>query len=435
MVSGGRHPDLSIVIPAYRTGRALDLTLRALAKPAAGPETFEVIVVDDGSEEPLRPVADAHQHLPATYIRLARNSGRAAARNTGADQARGKRLLFLDSDSWPLPGLVRAHATHGDGDRDASALIGSRIDPGWRLLADATACPAAAKLVEAHEDDLRHLGGGEAGAITFMGQRAPWLYCYTNNLSVPTSTFTELGGFDEAFTNWGFEDVEFGYRLFLSRNRSGGFAYRPDIRCMHIPQFRNQRATGRASMRSIRYMKRKHPCFDVELVGTDVNPRVASKIRYYEDVLTGIRRAGLGLSAADVSRLLPEAAQQNVLWIGAGLGLAHDGQSQIDHLRDPSARNLHLLGVDTPFDGQQFEAVINVDLWRFLTPQDLSLAIIEGLRIGRQLLLVASARIRYGDDGLALADLDYFAEAYGFPDRIQTISAGPDGRVLRVTAE
>jgi glycosyltransferase involved in cell wall biosynthesis len=434
-MSGARCPDLSIVIPAYRAERALDMTLRALANTETGPETFDVIVVDDGSEEPLRPVVDAYQQIQASYIRLAKNSGRAAARNAGASQARGKRLLFLDSDTYPLKGFVRGHATFGTGGREASALLGRRIDPGWRRLAEAVAGRNATEVVEAHEDDLRHLGGGEAGAINFMRHRAPWLYCYTNNLSVTRSTFTELGGFDEAFTDWGFEDVEFGYRLFLSRNRIGGFEYRPDITCMHLPQFRNQRAIGRASMRSIRYMKQKHPCFDVELVGTDVYPRVESKIRYYEDIFTGIRRVGLGLSAAGVTRLLPEAGQQKALWIGAGLGIADEGQPQMDHMRDASGQNLHLLGIDTPFDEQQFEAVINVDLWRSLTPQDLSLAITEGLRIGKQLLLVASARMQYSRNGLGMADLDYFADAYGFAHQIRTIKVGPDGRVLHITAQ
>jgi glycosyltransferase involved in cell wall biosynthesis len=431
-VSGARYPDLSIIIPAYRTGRALGMTLRALANTETGPDTFDVIVVDDGSEESLRPVVDAYQQIPASYIRLARNSGRAVARNIGASQARGKRLLFLDSDSIPLKGLVHGHATFGVDDHEGRVLLGSRINPGWRLLADAVASGEAQGAVAAHEDDFRHLGGGEAAAVDFMRHRAPWLYCYTLNLSVPRNTFAELNGFDEAFTGWGFEDTEFGYRFFESRHRNGGFDYRPDIICMHVPHFRNPRATGRESRQSIRYMKRKHPNFDIELVGTDVNPRVESKIRYYEDMLAGVRRAGLGLSATDVMRLLPDLGPQNVLWIGAGLGIADEGQSQIDHMRDASDHNLHLLGIDTPFDQREFEAVINVDLWRFLTPEDLSLAIIEGLRIGKQLLLVASARIRYSENGFGMADLDYFVEAYGFPHHIQTMKTGLDGKVLHV---
>ena len=429
-----RYPDLSIVIPAYGRKRALDMSLRALAGTDPGPRTFEVIVVDDGSKESLRPVVDAYQQIPASFIRLARNSGRAAARNIGASQARGKRLLFLDGDSIPLKGMVHGHATFGVDDHEGRVLLGSRINPGWALLADAVACGEAQAPVAAHENDFRHLGGGEAAAVDFMRHRAPWLYCYTLNLSVPRNSFTELNGFDEAFTGWGFEDTEFGYRFFASRHRNGGFDYRPDIICMHLPHFRNPRVTGSESRQSIRYMKRKHPNFDIELVGTDVNPRVESKIRYYEDMFAGVRRAGLGLGATDVMRLLPDVGPQKVLWIGAGLGIDEEGQWQLDHARPAGRHNLHLLGIDTPFREQEFDVIINVDLWRFLTPEDLSYAIIEGLRVGKRLLLVASSHIRYSGAGLGIADLDYFTEAYGSSHRLQTVKADPEVRVMEVAA-
>jgi glycosyltransferase involved in cell wall biosynthesis len=432
-MSGRRYPDLSIVIPVYRAGQALDMMLRALASTETGPATFEVIVVDDGSEESLRPIVDAYQQIPASYVRLAKNSGRAAARNIGAGQARGKRLLFLDGDSIPLKGLVHGHATFGVDDGESRVLLGSRINPGWGLLASALAAGQAQGEVAAHEDDFRHLGGGAAAAVGFMRHRAPWLYCYTLNLSVPRDTFSELNGFDEAFTGWGFEDTEFGYRFFESRHRDGGFEYRPDLLCMHLPHFRNPAATGRESRQSIRYMKRKHPKFDIELVGTDVNPRVESKIRYYEDMLAGVRRTGLGLHATDVMELLPDTESQNVLWIGAGLGI-EEGKWQLDHARPAGRRNLHLLGVDTPFKEREFDGVVNVDLWRFLTPQDLSSAIIEGLRIGKRLMLVASSHVRYGGTGLGIADLDYFTEAFGFPHRIETGKASLNGKVLHITA-
>ena len=391
-------------------------------------------MVDDGSKESLRPVAEAYQQLPVSFIRLARNSGRAAARNIGASQARGKRLLFLDGDSIPLKGLVNGHVTFGADDHEGRVLLGSRINPGWGLLANAVACGEAQKPIAAHEDDFRHLGGGEATAVDFMRHRAPWLYCYTLNLSVPRNTFTELNGFDEAFTGWGFEDTEFGYRFFESRHRNGGFDYRPDITCMHLPHFRNPRATGRESRQSLRYMKRKHPHFDIELVGTDVNPRVESKIRYYEAMLSGVRQAGLGLSATDVLRLVPDVGSRKVLWIGAGLEIDAEDRWQLDHARRAGRHNLHLLGVDTPFSEQEFDVVINVDLWRFLTPEDLSYAIIEGLRVGKQLLLVASSHIRYSGAGLGMADLDYFTEAYGSPHPLHTIKAEPGARVMQVTA-
>jgi glycosyltransferase involved in cell wall biosynthesis len=435
MVAAMRYPHLSIVIPVYDSGRALDRTLRALASTEPGPSMFEVIVADDGSREPLGSVVDAYrQQIPINYVRLAKNSGRATARNAGASRARGRRLLFLDCDSVPLKGLVHGHATFGIDDHERRVLLGSRIDPGWKALEDSAAYSESPSAVAPHEDDLRHVYSFEARAGNITGHRTPYMFCFTHNLSVPRDAFVELGGFDESFVQWGWEDVEFGYRFFLSWHRTGGFDYRPDIICMHLPHFHGARLTEIISTPNVRYLKKKHPYFDLELLGTAPDARVESKVRYYEGILAKIRLAGLGLSAADVTRLLPETGQQNALWIGAGLGIDGEDRWQLDHGRDAQARNLHLLGVDTPFDEGAFDTVVNVDLWRFLTPQDLSLAIVESLRISKRLLLVASADLRCNDGALRIVDLDYFAEAYGSPNRIFNIKTVPGGAVIYVSA-
>jgi glycosyltransferase involved in cell wall biosynthesis len=427
-VTGMRSPDLSIVIPAYGSGRALDTTLRALVRTEPGPSTFDVIVVDDGSQESLKPVVDACQAIPASYVRLPRNSGRSAARNAGAARATGRRLLFLDCDSIPLKGLVHGHATAG-----GEALLGCRIDPGWEVMEDTVAGSEPPRTVPAHEDDHRHIYGMDPLVNGFAEHRAPWLYCYSHNLSVPRQTFTELGGFDEAFVEWGWEDVEFGYRLFLSRQRAGGFEYRPDIICMHLPHFHFDWAAGLHSP-NFRYLKQKHPYLDTELLGSALEPEVESKIRHYEELFDRMGRARLGLRAADVVRLVPEIGPQKVLWIGSGLGVDGEDQWQLDHGREAGRRNLHLLGVDTPFGEREFETVVNVDLWRFLTPADLSLAIGESLRIGGRLLLFASDQLRYGTGALRIEHLDYLAEAYGSHDRALKISTVPGGAVVEITA-
>jgi glycosyl transferase family 7 (putative galactosyltransferase) len=59
----------------------------------------------------------------------------------------------------------------------------------------------------------------------------PWLFFWGGNSSLPLLLARELGGFDEAFKNWGFEDVELGYRLwkrrvpFTLRREACGFHY------------------------------------------------------------------------------------------------------------------------------------------------------------------------------------------------------------------
>ncbi len=101
-------PELSVVIPAF--GRQAELT-RAVRSALAQDVDLDVVIVDDGSPEPLR--ADTER---TSIVRLEANRGAAAARNAGVAAARGAWIAFLDSDDvWPA-GSLRARV---DAARDA----------------------------------------------------------------------------------------------------------------------------------------------------------------------------------------------------------------------------------------------------------------------------------------------------------------------------
>jgi GT2 family glycosyltransferase len=87
----------SVIVPIYNGEETLEECLAALFRQSAPQEGYEVIVVDDGSTDGTAAVASA------TLARLLRqpHSGRAAARNLGAGQAKGAILLFTDADCAP----------------------------------------------------------------------------------------------------------------------------------------------------------------------------------------------------------------------------------------------------------------------------------------------------------------------------------------------
>ena len=79
---------LSIIIPTYNRPKLLPRAVNsALAQTI---DSFEVIVVDDGSEEPV----DLPEHPLLRIVRLPENKGISTARNVGAKAARGH---------WDLP--------------------------------------------------------------------------------------------------------------------------------------------------------------------------------------------------------------------------------------------------------------------------------------------------------------------------------------------
>jgi len=92
---------ISVVIPALNEERALPETLARLFSQAGD---YEVIVVDGGSTDGTRGIAEGYDDLQI----LQAPKGRASQMNAGAARARGEWLLFLHADTLlPERGLAR----------------------------------------------------------------------------------------------------------------------------------------------------------------------------------------------------------------------------------------------------------------------------------------------------------------------------------------
>lgn len=84
---------VSVIVPTYGRGSLLKLALDSLLR-----QTYpiaEIIIVDDGSDDPL-----PAELTSSSTVRLIRqpHAGRSAARNTGLQAAQGQFIAFLDDD-------------------------------------------------------------------------------------------------------------------------------------------------------------------------------------------------------------------------------------------------------------------------------------------------------------------------------------------------
>ncbi|SFE80045.1 glycosyltransferase family 2 protein [Roseivivax sediminis] len=96
-------PEVSIVLPVYNRESTLGRALDSLTAQHA--HDIEIIVVDDGSSDGSRPLAEAcaARDPRITVRQTPRNLGAAGARNVGIDAASGRYIAFQDSDDRWFP--------------------------------------------------------------------------------------------------------------------------------------------------------------------------------------------------------------------------------------------------------------------------------------------------------------------------------------------
>jgi undecaprenyl-phosphate 4-deoxy-4-formamido-L-arabinose transferase len=140
-------PDLSVVIPVYNEKENLpELIDRCLAACRKTGRTFEIILVDDGSQDGSRTMIleAAGQHAEIVGIILNRNYGQHAAVFAGLEQSKGEIVITLDADLQNPPeeiprlvaemdrgvdvvGTVREHRRDSLFRRGASALVNRMV--------------------------------------------------------------------------------------------------------------------------------------------------------------------------------------------------------------------------------------------------------------------------------------------------------------------
>ena len=97
-------PFFSICIAAYNADRYIDECLRSVAEQEY--RDYEVVIVDDGSVEPLVLGEDVLASLSACTLKRTVNGGPYSARQTAFDIARGEIILCIDADDGLLDPLA-----------------------------------------------------------------------------------------------------------------------------------------------------------------------------------------------------------------------------------------------------------------------------------------------------------------------------------------
>lgn len=201
----------TVVVPTFGRPRQVEACLEALTAQTLR-EPWEVVVVDDGSPEPLTGLAERFAGRLDLRVIRQDNAGPAAARNRGVGEARGTFIAFTDDDCLP--------------ERDwLATLVGAARERPYALVGGTTINGLPHELFASTSQmivDLvyEHFNADPERAYFFA----------SNNVLCPRERFLALGGFDATFPRAGAED-----RDFCDRWRMAGWplVWRPAARVEH----------------------------------------------------------------------------------------------------------------------------------------------------------------------------------------------------------
>lgn len=122
-------PEFSVIIPTFNRARYLAEAIQSVYDDRW--ESFELIVVDDGSTDGT---ADVVKGFPDIRYHYQPNQGVAAARNAGISLAKGNIIVFLDSDDLWMPGRFRNSYEYLKEHPDIDFILGLQLmflEPGY----------------------------------------------------------------------------------------------------------------------------------------------------------------------------------------------------------------------------------------------------------------------------------------------------------------
>src|SRR5579871_361432 len=185
---------VSVVIPVYNGERYLRACLEHIQRSDAAP--LECIVVDDGSTDGSAAVAREFGAGVISSERL----GPAAARNLGAEKAKGDILFFLDADVCVHPETVSRVLWNFERDPALDALIGSYDDS-----------PGSEDFLSQYRN-LMH---------SFVHQHAREEACtfWSGCGAIRRDIFLAYSGFDQSYGRPAIEDIELGSRLVHAKRK------------------------------------------------------------------------------------------------------------------------------------------------------------------------------------------------------------------------
>ncbi|WP_446469681.1 glycosyltransferase [Xenorhabdus stockiae] len=255
---------ISVIIPCYNNTTQLLSTISSLDNQALKNKfELEVIIVDDGSNEPINIKSINCMHEVIIVSQRDEGFRVSLARNRGARIASGEILLFVDCGIYLEKNAV------------LSIIESSLYDKRCVSLGNIYGITNCNNHKEIILRDIESYGIEGALELYILNStfpdprvyylsyydmdmqklRAPWVYCWGGVIAIHASLFDAISGFDESFKSWGGEDIELGIRLM---KEGAIFSFVSKSVSIHTPQPEDIVSKSKSNFNAFEYIHSKH---------------------------------------------------------------------------------------------------------------------------------------------------------------------------------
>lgn len=392
--------ETSVIILHYNKNYELKLVLEAFANQSENLDTFELIVIDDGSEISVQDDVKEYQDkgLNINFQNYTHTGNRAYNRNLAVNLAKGEILIFFDADLIPCRTFITNHKKNVLKSEKIVSL-GYRnlmyyVNPNLLTIdtvknsfetIESIPCFLDERVSMIHMHEKKQLNLSKA-----------WYLVYSHNIALRKNLYKSVQGFDEGFRfGWGAEDVEFGFQLFKA---GASFVLDENIICYHMCHFEANDKNEQYE-KNLLYFYNKYKSFEPELFMHQHHFDIYTMCELYKIVLEGKHLQEL---KEDISEY------KNTLFVGFNnvvKKMCKNGNALIS--TNNGLSEYSLIGSFTPYECDSFSYVIISDNYSIFPTEYLYLVINESLRIGKGIFF-------YTESGELISLDDFWKKKTGY---------------------
>ncbi len=219
--------ETSVIIPTHNRERVLCKCLKALNNQTYPTEKYEIIIINDGSTDGTEEMLEGLEIKPALVYIYQEQTGPAGARNRGIENAQGEYIIFIDDDIIVTPEFIERHLQKQK--ENEKVIVHGPV-----IYTNNPDNPTS-----------------EEQKITDFSRA----FFATGNVSIRKKYLLEAGLFNENFQEYGWEDLELGYRLQNMRLKAvkepeaSGFHLKDSFSMERLPAIlKKEKARGRTAV-------------------------------------------------------------------------------------------------------------------------------------------------------------------------------------------